>query len=105
MIALYIIVAWIVVAIILVTKYYYNKEMKMTSATTGLVISALNREVFVKGSRRDETVVACEFTVGQQTYQVARVFPGRNAERYPVGRKMPVRYNPSDPAMSMIPVR
>jgi uncharacterized protein YpmB len=105
MIALYIIVVWIVIAIILVTKFYYNKEMKMTSPATGSVISAVNQEIFVKGARRDVTVVTCEFVVGERKYQVARGFPGRNAERYPPGRKLPVRYNPSDPSMAMIPVR
>jgi hypothetical protein len=103
MIALYIILFWIVLAIVILTRYYYSKDMKMTSTSTGSVLSAENREVRDDHGRRDETLVTCQFTVGGRDYQVMKIFRGRNAERYPVGRKLPVRYNPADPAMSRIP--
>jgi Protein of unknown function (DUF3592) len=103
MIALYIILFWILLAIVILTRYYYSKDMKMTSTATGSVLSAENREVRDDHGRRDETVVTCQFNVGGRDYQVMKVFRGRNAERYPVGRKLPVRYNPADPSMSRIP--
>jgi hypothetical protein len=103
MIALYLILFWILIAIVLLTRYYYSKDMKMTSTATGSVVSAENREVRDDRGRRDETVVTCQFTAGGKDYQVTKVFRGRNAERYPAGRKLPVRYNPADPAMSRIP--
>jgi hypothetical protein len=103
MIALYIILFWIVLAIVILTRYYYSKDMKMTSAATGAVLSAENREVRDKHGRRDETVVTCGFNVGGRDYQVTKVYRGRNAERYPAGRKLPVRYNPADPGMARIP--
>jgi hypothetical protein len=102
MFALYIILFWVIVAIVILTRYYYSKDMKMTSTTTGVVVSAENREVRDQYGRRDETVVVCEFSVGGREYRVVKVFRGRNAEKYPAGRKLPVRYNPADPGMARV---
>src|SRR5476649_2236441 len=103
MIALYIILFCIVLAIVILTRYYYSKDMKMTSTSTGSVLSAENREVRDDHGWRDETLVTCQVTVGGRDYQVMKIFRDRTAEPYPVGRKMTVHYNPADPAMSRIP--
>jgi hypothetical protein len=103
MFALYIILGWVVLAIVTLTYFYYRKDMKMTSATTGQVISATNREVRDGQSRRDETVIVARYTVGGREYELSHVFLGRNAERFPSGRSVPVKYNPSDPKMAKIP--
>jgi hypothetical protein len=103
MIAIYIILFWIVLAIVALTRYYYSKDMKMTSAVTGSVLSAENREIRDEHGRRDETVVTCQFAVGGKDYRVVKVYRGRNAERYPAGRKINVRYNPADPKMARVP--
>jgi hypothetical protein len=102
--ALYIIVAWIVLAIIILTYFYYRKDFKMTSATTGQVISAAEREVNDDRGRRDETVVIAKYTVSGREYELSHVFLGRSAGKFPAGRTVPVKYNPSDPKMAKIPV-
>jgi Protein of unknown function (DUF3592) len=103
MVALYIILFWILLAIVILTRYYYSKDMKMTSAATGAVVSAENREIRDGHGRRDETVVTCQFSVGGKDYRVVKVYRGRNAKRYPAGRKINVRYNPADPGMARVP--
>jgi hypothetical protein len=101
--ALYIIMAWIVLGIIALTYFYYRKDLKMTSSTTGEVISATNREIRNDQGRRDETVVVARYTVSGRQYELSHVFLGRNADRFPAGRSVPVKYNPSDPKMAKIP--
>jgi Protein of unknown function (DUF3592) len=101
--ALYIIMAWILLGIIALTYFYYRKDMKMTSATTGEVISATNREVRDDNGRRDETVIVARYSVSGREYELSHVFLGRSADKFPVGRVVPVRYNPSDPKMAKIP--
>ena len=103
MFALYIIVFWLLIAVVAVTYLYYQKDMKMTSTTTGEVISATYREIRDDSGRRDETVVLCKYVVSGREYQVSVVVRGKNVERFPAGRNVPIRYNPSDPKMSRIP--
>ena len=74
----------------------------MTSTTVASVISATNREIRDAHGRRDETVVVAEFSALGQTYRVTHIFPGTNADRFPPGTRLPVRYNPGDPTMSMV---
>lgn len=75
----------------------------MTSSTTGEVISATTREIVLKGSRRDETIITARYAVGGKTYELSHAFFGKLADRFPPGFSVPVRYNPSDPKMAKIP--
>jgi hypothetical protein len=102
--ALYIILAWIVLGGITLIYFYWRKEMKMTSTTNGAVVSATSREIRDENGRRDETVVRAKYTVSGRDYEISHVFRGKIAERFPAGRAVPVRYNPSDPKMARIPV-
>ena len=104
MFALYIIIGWLVVGGVALIFFYWRKEMKMTSTTTGSVVSATSREIRDDNGRRDETVVLAKYTVSGRDYEISHVFRGRIAERFPAGRAVPVRYNPSDPKMARIPV-
>jgi hypothetical protein len=101
--ALYIIMGWVLLGAVALTVFYWRKDMKMTSTTTGEVLSATSRERIVDDRRRDETVVVAKFTVTGKEYEVSHVFPGKIANRFPAGRSVPVRYNPSDPGMARIP--
>jgi Protein of unknown function (DUF3592) len=103
MVALYIVTGWLVAGALAAIVFYHQKSLKMTSATTASVISATNREIRNAHGRHDETVVVAEFTAAGQTYRVTHIFPGKNADRFPSGSKLPVRYNPGDPNMSMVP--
>jgi len=103
MFALYIIMGWIVLGIVVLTYFYYRKDLKMTSSTTGEVISATNREIRNDQGRRDETVVVARYTVSGREYELSHVFLGKSADRFPAGRSVPVKYNPSDPKMAKIP--
>jgi hypothetical protein len=102
MIALYIVFGWLVAGTVAVIVFYHQKSFKMTSTTTASVVSASNREIRNAHGRRDETVVVAEFTAAGQTFQVTHIFPGTNADRFPLGSKLPIRYNPGDPSMSMV---
>jgi hypothetical protein len=103
MIALYIVVGWLIAGTIAAIVFYHQKSLKMTSATTALILSATNREIRDAHGRRDETVVVAEFSAAGNTHQVTHIFRGRNADRFPPGGRLPVRYNPGDPSMSMVP--
>lgn len=103
MFALYIILGWVLIGIVALTYFYYRKDLKMTSRTTGHVVSATRREVQLANSRREETVVTAQYIVGGKTYELAHVFPGRDPSRFPAGMRVPVKYNPSDPKMAKIP--
>jgi len=104
MIALYIVVFWAFVAVVAVTWIYYSHNMRLTSYATGAVISAENREVHDKThGRQDRTVIVCQYVVSGKKYQVSKVFRGRNADRFPVGREFQVRYDPAHPEKSQIP--
>jgi hypothetical protein len=105
MFALYIILFWLALGGIALVVFYWRKEMKMTSSTTGSVISAENREVRDDAGRRDETTVVAKYNVSGKDYEVKHIFRGRFADRFPPGRSVPVRYNPSDPKMARIPVK
>src|SRR5271155_2308132 len=94
---------WMLLGAVVLTVFYWRKEMKMTSSTTGEVLSATDRERIVDDRRRDETVVVAKFTVAGKEYEVTHVFEGKFANRFPAGRSVPVRYNPSDPGMARIP--
>ena len=102
MIALYLILGWLIAGTIAAIVFYHRKELKMTSSAAASVVSATDREIRDAHGRRDETVVVAEFTVGGRPYRVTHVYPGRNAERFPPGTKLPVRYNPGDPSMSIV---
>jgi len=103
MIALYIILFWVLVGVIGVTWFYYSHDMRMTSEATGSVVSAENREVHDKiHGRLDLTVVTCQFIVGGKPFEVVKTYRGRNAQNFPAGRKLHVRYNPADPTRARI---
>jgi len=103
--ALYIIMFWIAVGGVALIFFYWRKEMKMTSSTTGEVVSATNREIRDENGRRDETMVVTKYTVSGREFQLSHVFRGKLADRFPAGRAVPVRYNPSDPKMARIPMK
>ena len=103
MLPLYLIMGWMALGGLALVFFYWRKSMKMTSPTTGEVVSATNREINDDRGRRDETVVTARFKVLDRNYQVSHVFQGRIADRFPVGREVPIRYNPSDPRMARIP--
>jgi hypothetical protein len=100
--ALYIILAWVVIGIVSLTYFYYRKDMKMTSSTTGRIISSSHREIRHDRGRRNETVIVAQYTVAGQNYELSHIFAGRNPDRFPAGRAIPVKYNPNDPKMAKI---
>jgi hypothetical protein len=101
--ALYIILAWLLVGGIALIVFYWRKEMKMTSSTRGEVISATSREIRDENGRRDETILQVLYTVSGREYEISHTLRGKIADRFPAGRPVPVRYNPSDPKMARIP--
>jgi hypothetical protein len=105
MFALYLIMFWLAVGGIALVVFYWRKEMKMTSSTTGWVVCAQSREICDDAGRRDETVVVAKYTVSGREYEISHVFRGKFADRFPAGRSVPIRYNPSDPRMARIPVK
>jgi hypothetical protein len=104
MFPLYIILGWFIVGIIVTTYFYYRKDLKMTSSTRGIVVSAENREIRTENLRRDETVIHCQFDVSGRKFEVDGVLRGKLADKFPAGRKVPVRYNPGDPSMAKIAI-
>ena len=103
MFALYIILGWLLLGGVSLIVFYWRKEMKMTSSTKGLVISATTQEIRDQSGRRDETTLRVRYTISGQDYEISHTLRGKIADRFPAGRSVPVRYNPSDPKMARIP--
>ncbi|HSU69008.1 MAG TPA: DUF3592 domain-containing protein [Tepidisphaeraceae bacterium] len=105
MIAIYIVLGMAVVGALFLVAFYHQKNLKMTSQTTGEVVRSEQREVRDEKERRDETVVVCRFTVNGHTHTIERIVRGRWASRYPVGRSLTVFYNPADPGMARVDIK
>lgn len=105
MFGIYIVLGMVIAGAIVLVFFYHQKNLKMTSQTTGEVVRAEQREVRDEKERRDETVVVCRFSVHGHTYTIERILRGRLAARFPVGKPIPVFYNPADPEMSRLGVQ
>ena len=102
MFGLYIVGGMVLAGAIVLVFMYHQESLKMTSSTTGEVVSADQREVREADERREETVLVCRYTVAGQAYTIERVLPGRQATRFPAGRPLSIRYNPGAPERSRI---
>ena len=102
MVALYIVVAMVLIGALALTALYHHDALKMTSSTTGQVVSADQREVRDEKERREETVIVCRYQVSGRDYQMTKILRGRQAPRFPAGRELPIRYNPGHPEMARI---
>ena len=105
MIGIYIVLGFFIVGAVLLVFFYHQRRLKMTSVTSGRVVSSAQREIRDEKERRDETVVVCAFNVAGREYRLEHVLRGRQAARFPAGKSIPVYYNPSDPLMSRIDFR
>ena len=83
---------------------YHSKSLKMTSTASGRVVRAEEREIREPTSRREETLVVCQYVVGGREYRIERTYHGRQAVRFRDGTELPVRYNPANPSMAKIAV-
>ncbi len=102
MFALYIVLGFFAAGAILLTFLYHQKSIKMTSTASGHIVACVEREVRTTEERRDETQITCSYLVAGHEYKIERIISGRKAGRFPVGRSLVVRYNPSVPHMSRI---
>ena len=104
MFAFYVIGAMALAGAVALFRIYYSQPMKMTSTAAGRVVRSEEREVRDTTSRREETLVVCQYRVGGREYRVERTYHGRQAVRFRDGTELPVRYNPANPSMSRIAV-
>lgn len=102
MVALYIVVGMVLVGCVALTALYHHDALKMTSSTTGQVVSVDQREVRDENERREETVIVCRYQAAGRDYEMTKVLRGRQASRFPTGSQVPIRYNPGQPEMSRI---
>src|SRR5436190_11080813 len=100
--AVWIIIGVIATSILVIVIASHHPFFKMTSSTTGEVLESSQREVRDERERRDETVVRFKYAVHGKPYEMERVIRGRIAERFPVGARIPVKYNPAEPDMADI---
>ena len=85
---------------ILLAKFYLTDQRRMTSQTTGRVVSAAQRVIVDESARRTETEVVARFTAGGQEHEVRRVLKGERARQFPPGREIAIKYNPGEPWMA-----
>jgi len=90
------------VGIVVLFGIYYSRRMKMTSYTTAEVVRAQERVVRDERERREETVIVCKYLVRGKPYEIESVVRGKNAQRYPAGKKLTVHYNPNVPNMARL---
>ncbi len=102
MLPLYLIGTFIFIGVVVLFRVYYSKSMKMTSYIDGEVIRAEERVVRDERERREETLIACRYSVRGQDYSIEHVLRGMRAKDYPLGRKVTIWYNPTVPRMSKI---
>jgi hypothetical protein len=105
MYGLYIVGMMVLAGAIALVAFYHKKSLKMTSNTLAEVIQVQQREVRDERERRDETLVSFRYTVGGKEYRIEQILRGRQASRYPQGRKIRVYYNPAIPDMSRIDLK
>ena len=84
-------------AISLYFFYFFSKTVRMIASTTGQVISAEEHVRRNEHRRWEETVILCRFEAQGEVHEVDLTVPGRQADRFPPGRVIPVRYNPESP--------
>jgi hypothetical protein len=102
MAAVWIIIGVIAFTILAMVIASHHPFFKMTSSTTGEVITSDQREVRDDRERRDETVIRFKYAVHGKPYERERVIRGRIADRFPPGSRVPVKYNPAEPDMADI---
>lgn len=105
MFVLYIILGMLVAGWLFATLFYFRTTARMTSVATAEVVSSSERVIRDEKGRRDETVVVCRFSVHGKEYNVEVLLRGQRARHYPIGRPIPVRYNPADPTMSIVSIK
>ncbi len=96
----YAIAVIIILAILIMVVMSHHPMFKMTSQTVGTIASASEREVRDENERRDETIILCTYEVAGHPYQIERILRGKKAYKFPAGRQIKVKYNPSDPQMA-----
>jgi hypothetical protein len=99
LIALIIIV--LIVSLVLMALYF-RPELKMTSQTSGTVVSSTLREVRTETERREETVVVVAYTAVGQKCSMQNVLRGNHTGRFPEGLGVQVKYNPAKPEMAAV---
>jgi hypothetical protein len=105
MYGLYIVGVMVLAGAIALVAFYHQKSLKMTSNTTAEVIRAQQREIRDDKERRDETIVLVRYTVAGKEYKIEQILRGRQAGRFPEGKKIRVFYNPAIPDMSRIDLK
>ena len=101
----YIIVGVVVLVILAMIVASHHPTFKMTSYTSGKVVSVNEREIKLETGRRLETELICTFTAGGAQRHITHVLRGRQASRFPVGKDVPVRYYPANPDLARVAVR
>jgi hypothetical protein len=96
------IVVFAVVLWLLLAKFYLTDRRRMTSQTTGRVVSAEQRVIVDSTARRTQTEVVARFTAGGHEHEVRRVLQGERARQFPPGGEISIRYNPGRPWMAEV---
>jgi hypothetical protein len=85
---------------ILMAKLYLTDRRRMTSQSNAKVVHAEQRVIVSDDERRTETEIVARFTAGGREVELKRVLRGERAKQFPLGREIPVRYNPGRPWMA-----
>ena len=85
-------------------KFYFTDRRRMTSMTQGQVVDVAEETSVERGLRVVRTRVVATYQAQGQTYRVSRVIEGAKTRAFPVGRVVPVRYNPGEPEMSELAI-
>lgn len=90
---------FLVIAVVM-AKFYFTDQSRMTSSTTGLVVEATDNEIRNAAGRYIETKLVVRYVAGGAEHRLTKTLDGTTAARYPAGRALLVRYNPAVPDMA-----
>lgn len=105
MILVYIIIGVVALAILAMTVASHHRSFKMTSQTTGTVVSSSEREVTTEAGRSFQTEITCRYRAGGADRELTHTFRGKLASRFPAGKSVPVKYDPAEPHVATLAVR
>jgi hypothetical protein len=95
-------VVFAVVTFVLLVKFYFTNDRRMTSTTSGTVVRAEERVQVNEVERRTETEIVAKYRAAGKEFEVKKVIEGQKAKLFPAGRAVQVRYHPGEPEMSRI---
>ncbi len=85
---------------VIMARFYFTNARRMTSHTTGQVVSSEERVRIENDRRHVDTHIVVRYSAHGRELTLARVVRGGFARKYPPGLELNIKYNPAEPEMA-----